>query len=100
MFRFFAHEGHEEIVPEPGFFDTLYGELFLNLLPFVVLAFIIFMMRKFWHVKQSVQLNFALVYLLGIGIFGYRYIPIAAIVGLAGGFGLSLSLMILSLNRK
>ncbi len=100
MFKLLAHEDRLVIMPEPGFFDTLYGELFLNLLPFVVLAFIIFVMRRFWHVKQGIQLNFALVYLLGIGIFGYRYIPIASIVGLAGGFGLSLSLMILSLRRK
>jgi hypothetical protein len=98
VFTFFAHEGHEH-TPEPVFFDTTHGIILINLAPFVVLAVLLLIINKVWHVKQSWQIGLTLVYLLTIGLLGYRYFPVASIISLVAGFGLSLALVILPFKK-
>ena len=98
MFRFFAHEGHAHEA-EPGFLDTVYGAMFLNAAPFVLLAFMLLMLQR-THTKLNIRLVVALAYLLGVGLLTYSVAPIASIVSLVAGFGLSLCLAIFGLKKK
>lgn len=98
MLTLFAHEGH---VHDTGteFFDTVYGMMFINLAPFVLLALLLVMMQRVFKIKRNVQIVFVLFYLLLVGLLGYQTMPLASIVSLVGGFGLCLALVILPFKR-
>ena len=99
MLQFFAHEGEVHTDTPVNFFDTVEGILFINLAPFVLLALVIVIMRRVLRLKQNVQLVVGLVYLLLVGLLGYKIMPLASIVSLVAGFGLCLALVILPLKR-
>src|SRR5688572_13898840 len=99
MLKLFAHEGHAHEAA-PGFFDTLEGFMFINIVPFVLLALVLVLMRRIWRSRQDAQLIFALAFLLAVGLLGYRFVPIASIISLVAGFGLSLALVILPFKKK
>lgn len=97
MLNIFAHEGHDHTV-EPGFFDTIYGVIFVNMAPFVLLALLILVMDRTLKISRNVQIIVTLAYLLLIGLLGYNTMPVASIIGLVAGFSLCLALVILPLK--
>lgn len=91
----FAHAGHEhEVAPEPHVL-TLIG---LNLLPLVVIAIILGMLRIF-KVKKQIQNFILLVLLLITGVTTFQWAPIASVVSLIAGFGLCLAGLLLSAKK-
>jgi hypothetical protein len=95
---FFAHEGHEH-VPEPGFFETMPGIVVVNVVPFLLLGLLLLLMSKVLRLDTRWQVAMALLYLLAVGLLGYRYVPIASTISLVAGFGLSLAFVVLPFKK-
>jgi hypothetical protein len=89
-----------DTAPEPpvDFFDTTDGQLILNLTPFVLLLLILVLMRRL-KIKQAWIVSLTLVYLLLVGLLFYRYIPVASIISMVAGFGLSLAWAIAPISK-
>jgi hypothetical protein len=101
MMNFFAHEGHTHIEEvTPTFFDTIYGDLLVNLAPFVLLALIVLAMRKVLRLRTSAQLGVIMAYLLAAGLLTFNIAPIVSITSLVAGFALSLAVAILGINKR
>ena len=98
MLNFFGHSGHAHEAT-PAFLDTVYGEMFVNTAPFVLLALALLVMQRL-RTKLSVRLAIVLPYLLAVGLLGYNIAPIASIISLVAGFGLSLAVAIFGLKLK
>lgn len=98
MLNIFAHEGHAHEAA-PGFFETSYGQIFINTTPFVVLALLILVMDRALRLSRNIQIVVVLAYLLLVGLLGYSTMPIASIISLVAGFGLCLALVILPFKK-
>lgn len=104
MVTAFAHEGHDHSAANSDavvstFVSSVYGQIFINLAPFVLLALLIVIMQRVFKLPRNLQLACILVYLLFVGLLGYQIMPAASIVSLVAGFGLSLALVILPFKR-
>jgi len=94
MLDSFAHAGYEQI----EFLETTNGILLLNLAPFLLLALILFLFHRL-RLPRNSQLIFSLIYFLGVGLLGYRLVPIASIISIVTGFGLSLAWVMLPFKK-
>lgn len=92
----FAHAGHvhEEVIPVAAHPNT-WQLIGLNLLPFVGLAVLLLGMRYVLKLKLKYQLIVSLVFLLICGLTSFQWAPVASIISLVAGFGLSLALILL-----
>lgn len=98
MLNLFAHVGHVHDEPV-SFFETSEGFIIINVAPFLLLALVLLLLYRL-KVKRSALLMLTLATLLTIGLIGYRYVPIASIISLVAGFGLSLAWVIMPFKKK
>lgn len=66
----------------------------MNLLPFVLLAIVLAVARYVLHLHLKVQIIIALGFLLICGLTTFQWAPVASVVSLVAGFGLSLALIL------
>lgn len=81
---------NEVVSTAPSFFS----ELLVNLLPFLVLGLILALAHFVFKLKPSVLTTITLAYLLLVGLLTFSITPVASIISLVVGFGLSLFVVI------
>lgn len=100
---YFAHAGehHEDelelqqhLEQTNALTSNYLGEVFVNILPFIVLLILWLFMTYVLKSKNTTKINVVLIYLLIVGLTTYAVAPIASIISLVIGFGLALFVVI------